>query len=117
MMCDIIYAGEKAQFGQPEILLGTIPGIKKILSFSYFLYINLCINVVPINASSDLCWPAGAGGTQRLTRAVGKSLAMEMVLTGDKINAHEAKQSGKRCFLLWWTLAVEQDGHYNMQPK
>jgi enoyl-CoA hydratase len=57
MHCDLVVASETARFGQPEILLGIMPG---------------------------------AGGTQRLTRQIGKVNAMEMVLTGQPIAAKQA---------------------------
>ena len=61
LCCDIVIASERARFGQPEILLGVIPG---------------------------------AGGTQRLLRAVGRYQAMRLLLTGKHVFAEEARAMG-----------------------
>jgi enoyl-CoA hydratase len=61
MMCDLTIAAEDAQFGQPELALGLIPGL---------------------------------GATQRLTRAVGKARAMDLILTGRRLSAAEALDAG-----------------------
>ena len=60
----------------------------------------------------------GAGGTQRLTKAVGKALAMEMVLNGRVLSAEEALRYGlvnrvvpvERCLDEALTLAAEVAG-------
>jgi enoyl-CoA hydratase len=49
----------------------------------------------------------GAGGTQRLTRAIGKSRAMRMILTGEPITAAEAERAGLVALLTQDELVVE----------
>lgn len=61
LLCDMIVASETAEFGQPEIMLGIIPG---------------------------------GGGSQRLARVLGKQRTMELILTGQRIDAPEAHRIG-----------------------
>ncbi len=49
----------------------------------------------------------GAGGTQRLTRAIGKSKAMRMVLTGEPITAADAERAGLVALVTQDELVVE----------
>ncbi len=61
MHADIVVAGEGAEFGQPEVRVGIMPG---------------------------------AGGTQRLLRAVGPYRAAWLVMTGERISGREAAAMG-----------------------
>jgi len=61
LACDYRIASTKAVFGQPEVLLGIIPG---------------------------------GGGTQRLPRVIGRSRAIEMMVTGRQVASEEALRIG-----------------------
>ena len=61
LACHLRTASHDAQFGQPEVGLGIIPGY---------------------------------GGTQRLPRVVGRGLAAELILSGERISAERAYEIG-----------------------
>jgi enoyl-CoA hydratase len=61
MACHFRICSDNAQFGQPEVNLGLIPGY---------------------------------GGTQRLTQLIGKGRALELLLSGNMLNAQGALQLG-----------------------
>ena len=61
LACDLVFASEKAKFGQPEVNLGIIPGF---------------------------------GGTQRLSRVVGRQRARLMIFTGDHVDGARACELG-----------------------
>lgn len=61
LACDLLYASDRASFGQPEVNLAVIPGF---------------------------------GGTQRLPRKIGPTRALELCLTGDRIDVQKAKEIG-----------------------
>lgn len=61
LACHLRVASEQAQFGQPEVNLGILPGY---------------------------------GGSQRLPRLVGRGLATELILTGERISAQRAYEIG-----------------------
>jgi len=61
MSCHFRIASETAQFGQPEVNLGLLPGY---------------------------------GGTQRLTKLIGKGRALELMMTANTVNAENALQMG-----------------------
>ncbi|KAH9027692.1 enoyl-CoA hydratase [Lactarius pseudohatsudake] len=77
LMADILLAAPNAQFGQPEVNIGTI---------------------------------TGGGGSQRLARAVGKSRAMELTLTGRMWSAQDAVAWGMA------SRVVEGDGTDGVLP-
>ncbi|HNC52009.1 MAG TPA: enoyl-CoA hydratase-related protein [Accumulibacter sp.] len=84
----------------PDIAKPVIVAVNGLAAGGGCEFVEMC-DIVIAAATAKFCHPEislgampGAGGTQRLSRAVGKHIAMDLLLTGRALSADEALAAG-----------------------